>query len=77
LRKLHPEYDPTDRVAAMNYLQARHADGELVTGLLYVDPSPRDMHSYLRTVDLPLNTLQAKELCPGAAKLEEINAEYR
>lgn len=77
LRKLHADYDPTDRVAAMNYLQARHADGELVTGLLFVDPNPRDMHAALRTVDAPLNTLQAKELCPGSARLAEINAEYR
>ncbi len=32
LAKLHADYDPRDRVAAMGYLQARHAAGEVVTG---------------------------------------------
>jgi 2-oxoglutarate ferredoxin oxidoreductase subunit beta len=39
LRKLDPTpYDATDRIAAMNYIQAHQAQGEIVTGLLYVDP---------------------------------------
>src|SRR5919202_2458045 len=33
LRKLAPDYDPHDRVAALAYLQERHAAGEIVTGL--------------------------------------------
>ena len=37
LRKLDNDYDPSDRVGAMNHLQERHALGEIVTGLLYVD----------------------------------------
>ena len=41
LRKLHEDYDPTDRVAAMHYLHERKAAGEIVTGLLYIDPDPR------------------------------------
>ena len=28
LRKLHDDYDPTNRIAAANYLQERHAAGE-------------------------------------------------
>jgi 2-oxoglutarate/2-oxoacid ferredoxin oxidoreductase subunit beta len=35
LRKLHAEYDPTDRIGAMNYVQQHQARGEIVTGLLY------------------------------------------
>ena len=38
LRKLHRDFDPTDRLAAMNYLHDRHAAGEIVTGLLYANP---------------------------------------
>jgi 2-oxoglutarate ferredoxin oxidoreductase subunit beta len=77
LHKLHDSYDPTNRVAAMDYLQKHHEEGEVVTGLLYLDPNPRDMHGFLRTVDMPLNRLGAKELCPGAKALEAINDEYR
>jgi 2-oxoglutarate ferredoxin oxidoreductase subunit beta len=77
LHKIHEEYDPTNRVAAMNYLQQHHEAGELATGLLYLDPNPRDMHGFLRTVDVPLNRLGVKELCPGSKALEAVNDEYR
>ena len=77
LRKLHEDYDPVDRIAAMDYLQRRHADGEIVTGLLYVDPDAGDLHAALNTVGTPLNQLGARELIPGAAALEKFNATLR
>ncbi|HYK79441.1 MAG TPA: 2-oxoacid:ferredoxin oxidoreductase subunit beta [Micropepsaceae bacterium] len=77
LAKLHPEYDPHDRIGAMTYMQQRAAAGEVVTGLIYIDPAPRDMHAALNTVDVPLNRLTEKELCPGSAALEKINASLR
>ena len=40
LRKLAADYDPHDRVSALTYLQSARAAGEIVTGLLYVDPEP-------------------------------------
>jgi 2-oxoglutarate ferredoxin oxidoreductase subunit beta len=48
-----------------------------VTGLLYVDPEPEDLHDYLDTTTTPLNQLAEDELCPGAAALERINASLR
>ncbi|MBX6372861.1 MAG: 2-oxoacid:ferredoxin oxidoreductase subunit beta [Acetobacteraceae bacterium] len=77
LRKLAPDYDPTDRVAAMNYLQERKAAGEIVTGLLYLDPDPTDLHANMGTVEVPLNRLGDAELCPGSAALARINAALR
>ncbi|MCI3951197.1 MAG: 2-oxoacid:ferredoxin oxidoreductase subunit beta [Burkholderiales bacterium] len=77
LRKLAPDYDPTDRIKVMNYLQERAAAGEVVTGLLYVDPNPADLHEHLNTVETPLNQLDVRELCPGAVTLERINASLR
>jgi len=77
LRKLAPDYDPHDRIAAMNYLQARAAAGEIVTGLLYVDREPEDLHVHLNTVQVPLNTLGERELCPGSSALEKFNAGLR
>jgi 2-oxoglutarate ferredoxin oxidoreductase subunit beta len=77
LRKLHTDYDPHDRIAAMNYLQQHAALGEVVTGLLYVDPEPDDLHAHLNTVDTPFNQLGERELCPGAAALEKFNASLR
>jgi 2-oxoglutarate ferredoxin oxidoreductase subunit beta len=77
LRKLHTDYDPTDRYAAMSYMQTHQARGEVVTGLLYIDPLATDLHNALNTTDLPLNTLGADVLCPGAKALEKINASLR
>lgn len=77
LRKLAPDYDPTNRVRAMNYLQERGEAGELVTGLLYIKPDSSDLHQYLNTVDTPLNQLGERELCPGSVMLERINAALR
>jgi 2-oxoglutarate/2-oxoacid ferredoxin oxidoreductase subunit beta len=77
LRKLAPDYDPTDRIKVMNYLQERAAAGEVVTGLLYVDPEANDLHDNLNTVETPLNRLIERELCPGSVALERINASLR
>jgi 2-oxoglutarate ferredoxin oxidoreductase subunit beta len=77
LRKLAGDYDPTDRIKVMNYLQERASAGEVVTGLLYIDPHAEDLHRHLNTVEAPLNQLGTRELCPGAVTLERINASLR
>jgi len=77
LRKLAADYDVHDRLAAMSFLQHHAARGQIVTGLLYVEPEPEDLHTHLNTVDVPLSRLTEKELCPGSAALEEINAGLR
>ncbi len=77
LRKLDKDYDPSDRVGAMNYLHEREALGEIVTGLLYVDSSAEELHRYLNTVEKPLNRLRDAELCPGSKVLEALNDSLR
>ncbi|MBS0325702.1 MAG: 2-oxoacid:ferredoxin oxidoreductase subunit beta [Proteobacteria bacterium] len=77
LRKLDGDYDPSDRVRAMAYLEAHRAAGEVVTGLLYADPGARDLHEALETVAAPLNSLGDADLVPGSAALDAINASLR
>ncbi len=77
LRKVATDYDATDRVKAMAYLQERNAVGEIVTGLLYVDPDAEDLHDALNTVSRPLNRLSDAELTPGSAALAKVNARLR
>ncbi len=77
LRKLGTDYDPTDRVGAMNYLQERSAMGEIVTGLIYVNPESDDLHRALNTVEKPLNQLGDAYLCPGSKVLDAINVSLR
>ncbi|OYU71273.1 MAG: 2-oxoglutarate ferredoxin oxidoreductase subunit beta [Alphaproteobacteria bacterium PA2] len=77
LHKLAEHYDPTDRIAAMTYLAQRQAQGEVVTGLLYVDPEASDLHDSLDTVERPLNSLGGPDLIPGSSVLAKINADLR
>jgi 2-oxoglutarate ferredoxin oxidoreductase subunit beta len=77
LRKLKDDYNPTDRLTAMNYMQSHAARGEVVTGLLYVDPLATDLHLSMNTMDAPLASLGPKDLCPGKAALDKINAGFR
>ena len=77
LHKLAEHYDPTDRIAAMGYLARRQAAGEVVTGLLYVNPEAEDLHENLETVATPLNALSDRELVPGSRVLAALNATLR
>src|SRR6201987_3515879 len=77
LRKIDADYDAHDRVGAMSFPTKHAAKGQIVTGLLYVDPESEDLHSHLNTVERPLNQLDEEALCPGSAALEKINASLR
>ncbi len=74
LRKLHAGYDAHDKVGALAYLEAHRAQGEVVTGLLYVEADPTDLHDAQNTVEAPLNALGDAELVPGSAGLAAFNA---
>jgi 2-oxoglutarate ferredoxin oxidoreductase subunit beta len=77
LRKLPDDYDPTDKLAAATRLQIHHAKGEILTGLIYLDPYARDLHHHLGTVQTPLNALSDADLVPGAAALADLNRSLR
>lgn len=77
LRKLKADYDPTDRLQAMNQVQIHQARGEVLTGLLYVDADATDLHAAMNTTAMPLNALGLGKLCPGAAAMAKINASLR
>lgn len=65
-------YDPRSRKAAVNAIEESREKGEILTGLLYVDPSAEDLHEVLETTDKPLNTLSESALCPGSDVLDVI-----
>jgi 2-oxoglutarate ferredoxin oxidoreductase subunit beta len=77
LRKLDDAYDITRRYDALSYINERHEHGEVVTGLLYLDPLAADLHTALNTSHQPLNSLNESQLCPGAKALEKINESMR
>lgn len=77
LSKAAEGWDPFDRQSAMRKLQDSKTKGEILTGLIHIDPQTKDLHHILNTCDVPLNQLQEKDLCPGSEALEGINAGFR
>jgi len=77
LRKLHADYDPTDKINAQSMIASAAHKGEVLTGLLFLAPDAQDLHAHLNTYDAPFNKLGEKDLCPGSAMLDKINAALR
>lgn len=77
LHKLNPGWDPTDRKTAVDRMERAKAEGHILTGLLYMSPDSKDLHSVINTVDEPLNTITQDKLCPGSDVLRKLNANYR
>jgi 2-oxoglutarate ferredoxin oxidoreductase subunit beta len=70
-------YDPNDRQKVETYIRERHTRGEIVTGLLYVDETARDVHQMNHTPETGLNKVPFKKLCPGSAELTELQKDFR
>ncbi len=77
LRKVAPDYDPTDRARVWSYLQERQRSGEIPMGLLFLDEKGVEMHAAARTVRRPLAQLPYEELCPGSAALQKLQNAFR
>lgn len=77
LHKLQRDWDPTNRLSAINAIHNATDKGEILTGLLYIDESSQDLHSLLETSERPLNKLDKKAICPGSDVLAKLNASLR
>ncbi len=77
LRKVDDDYDPADRSAAAAYIQAHQEQGEVVTGLLYINNQAADMHAINQTVTTPLRDMPYVDLCPGSEALKQLQREFR
>jgi len=77
LRKLDASYDPTDRKAAINAIHERMKAQEILTGLLYIEPSQQEFHDINGTSAEPLRSIPYEKLSPGQKGLDKIMARYR
>lgn len=77
LHKLAQGWDPSNRLSAMTAIHQARIKGEILTGLLYIEPETEDLHTILHTSNKPLNMLKEKDLCPGSEKLAALNASLR
>ena len=75
--KLASDHDWRDKSAALAVLEKHRALGEIVTGLIYLNEEPIDLHVRLKTTVRPLNALAESDLCPGSKALAAINASLR
>ena len=77
LHKLNQSYDPRNRRAAFEAIHDAKARGDVLTGLIYIDPDTQDLHEMLESSGKPLSRLVEKDLMPGSKALEEINDSLR
>jgi 2-oxoglutarate/2-oxoacid ferredoxin oxidoreductase subunit beta len=77
LRKCAEDYDATDRDRAYAYIRERQKEGEVLTGLLYIQPDSSDLHDQSNTVATPLTQLPYDVLCPGNDELQKLQARFR
>jgi 2-oxoglutarate/2-oxoacid ferredoxin oxidoreductase subunit beta len=77
LRKVEADYDPTDRQRVASHLELHRNRGEIATGLLFVDKQASDMHDTSKTTEVPLAQIPYEKLCPGSAKLDELQKTFR
>jgi 2-oxoglutarate/2-oxoacid ferredoxin oxidoreductase subunit beta len=77
LRKLHDEYDPTDRANAVKMLMEAHAKGEVLTGVFYLDTQKPDFMALLHMTDEALATLPQDRVRPGPEVLAEVMESFR
>jgi 2-oxoglutarate/2-oxoacid ferredoxin oxidoreductase subunit beta len=77
LHKLAQDWDPENRISAINAVKNANEKHEILTGLLFIDPKTKDLHELIKTSETPLNKLGKDVLCPGSEALKAINAGLR
>jgi 2-oxoglutarate ferredoxin oxidoreductase subunit beta len=77
LKKLHRDYDPTDKLNAVRTIHEAAQANEVLTGLLYVNPLERNFIELLNMTEAPLATLPESVTRPPQAALDQIMEELR
>ncbi len=77
IRKLGRDFDPTTKLAALSALEEAEAKGEVLTGVLYVQPEKPTFIDMLEMDDAPLATLPQSKTRPSKTALDQIMEELR
>ena len=72
LKKLGNDYDPGNKMRAVQTLHEAAASNHVITGLIYLDTSRPTLVDMLNLVDEPLATLPEARVRPSRAALDEI-----
>ena len=74
LRKLHEDYDPTDKVNAVRTLMEAEENNEVLTGVFYINTKKPTFIDLLNMVDEPLGTLPESMVRPPKSALDALMA---
>ncbi len=77
LRKLHEDYDPTDKIRGIQSLMEAHEKGEVLTGIFYVDTKKPNFVDLLNMTDTPLVHLSPEATRPPKRVLDEVMESLR
>ena len=77
LRKLEEDYDPTNKIRAITRLNEAKEEGEILTGVLYVNTKAPTFLDMLNITDEPLATLPSSMVRPGRDVLDQVMEELR
>ncbi len=75
LKRVDQDYDPTDRVKAIEMIERSGEEGHLLTGIFYVDTNRPTFIDMLNLDDQPLGTLPAERVRPPQSALDEVMEE--
>jgi len=76
LRKLEEDYDPTDRLSAVQRLEVARQKGEFITGLIYIDKIRPSLAELNNLGETPLAHLPNEKLRPSKDALDKIMASF-
>ena len=77
IRKLHRDFDVTDRFKALQALEETEARGEVLTGVLYLNTSKPTFLELLNLTDQAVATLPESKVRPSKAVLDTVMEELR
>ena len=77
LSKLEEDYDPTNRLQAIQRLHEAHDKGEALTGVFYINTKAPSFLDLLNITDQPLATLPQSTVRPGREVLDQVMEELR
>lgn len=77
LHKISENFNPLDRQVALQTIEDYKEQGQILTGLIYLDPNGRELHDVLGTTQKSLRDLKEYELVPAQTVMESINNSFR
>ncbi len=75
LAKLEAEYDPTDRLVALDRIEIALQKGQILTGVFYVDTEQPNFNELLNLDEVPLAQIQQDRLRPSRSALDTVMEE--